>query len=601
MTLSESASASAAEKRGADRGRLAAWTPRRKIFSLACAALFVAASAFGFGVWFSAAGKMELSQRTQSAAALRARTLESKLEKYRSAPLILSGDAGVAAALRTPDEKSFALLNERFERLADEMRVAAIYLIDVSGLTVAASNWRDDASFLGENYTFRSYYTDAIATGVGEDFALGTVSGRPGLYLARRVGGESDKPLGVIVVKVQFDDLEAQWTEQEDVVLAANPDGVVLVTNEAALRFETFRPQMLGAGAARSALADKEALAAHDWSLAQAPIETNGWTLYVLSPSDAIVRSMTTAGRVVGASLALTALAALALFLSQRARRRRLLAEEERYRTNLEADVASRTHELKESNRKLIAEMEERSRAQEKLHRMQDDLVQANKLAVLGQIAAGVAHEINQPLSAIMSYLGNTGRLIDRGDLGRAAANLSTMTGLAERIGLITGELRTFARKRPAAPAVLSAEEAIDGALLLTAARMRALDVSLARRRGAGDARVRADKTRLEQVMANLLQNAMDALDGVPAPAIDIETRIAGDDVEIVVTDNGSGVPQTVAGDLFAPFRSSKETGLGLGLVISRDIMSEFGGGLDHRQPPGGRGAQFIVRMPRAL
>jgi two-component system C4-dicarboxylate transport sensor histidine kinase DctB len=268
-------------------------------------------------------------------------------------------------------------------------------------------------------------------------------------------------------------------------------------------------------------------------------------------------------------------------------------------RAELERQVDLRTRELSEANVRLLQEVDERTRAEASLHRLQDELVQANKLAVLGQISAGVAHEINQPVAAIRSYVDNTRAFLARADLRKAASNLDSIASLTERIGAITQELRTFSRKSSATPQPVSVEDAISGALLLMSARLRARGIRHVRAADAAAFKVIAERARLEQVLVNLLQNAADALDGTREPRIDIDVRGAAAEVIIEISDNGSGVSAEALETLFTPFATSKPNGLGLGLVISRDIAVEFGGRLEYVHVAG-PGASFVLTLRRA-
>ena len=165
----------------------------------------------------------EAARQAEAAAALHAAVLRSELEKHRSLPLVLAGDPDVARLLGSggvPADR----VNRKLEGLAAQTRAAAIYAIDARGLTRAASNWALPTSFVGADYAFRPYFINAMQRGEAEFFALGTVSGRPGLYLARRVDAGDGRPLGVVVVKVEFDALEAEWR------VSGEPAGAVSLT-----------------------------------------------------------------------------------------------------------------------------------------------------------------------------------------------------------------------------------------------------------------------------------------------------------------------------------------------------------------------------------
>lgn len=141
---------------------------------------------------------------------LKASLLRAVLERQRSTPLVLADDVEVKAALSTRDGQALQRLNEKLQALAANTDAAVIYVIDPDGVAVAASNWREPTSFVGNDYAFREYFRMAMRDGKAEHFAMGTVSKRPGLYISRRVQGP-DGPIGVVVAKLEFDDVEAEW------------------------------------------------------------------------------------------------------------------------------------------------------------------------------------------------------------------------------------------------------------------------------------------------------------------------------------------------------------------------------------------------------
>jgi two-component system C4-dicarboxylate transport sensor histidine kinase DctB len=291
--------------------------------------------------------------------------------------------------------------------------------------------------------------------------------------------------------------------------------------------------------------------------------------------------------------------------LTRRRRARRLRQEAlARMNAELESRVSTRTAELTRSNTALAGEIAERENAEAKVRRLRDDLAQANRLSILGQIAAGVAHEINQPVAAIRTYAENAGRFLDSGKTGPASGNLTSIVSMTERIGAITSTLRTFARRPGTAASPLPVREAIDGALSLLSGRIRDSGVTIVKPRGNASPVVLASRIRLEQILVNLLQNALDAMKDQPDPRIEIELAERDDRVLISVRDNGPGLGPEAAGNLFMPFQTTKEKGLGLGLVISQEIAQELGGTLrldpgSASAPGGASGASFTIDLRR--
>ena len=595
---------------------------RRWMIFWTVSAVLLAAMVWIAGVTAERRAQGDLARRAQGSAALHAAVLRSELDKHRSLPFVLAQDPDVAAVLRSGSTAGARALDHKLETLAGGTRAAVIYVLDAKGTAIAASNWRRPTSFVGSDYSFRPYFTDAKRAGVAELFALGTVSRRPGLFMSRRVEGP-DGALGVVVVKVEFERLEADWSAAEP-AFAADPEGIILVTSVTPWRFSTLAPlpeserrrlhaeQRFGA-APFTVLAASPAITAGRtpilttitlpggeagrFMVAGADLGAGGWTVFTLTPARAALRTAAAAAHAVALLTGLAICGVAAALLRWRGQTTVRAARQEAARAELEARVEERTAELRKTNRRLTVEMDERRRAEAHVHLMQDQLVQSNKLAALGQIAAGVAHEINQPVAAIRAYADNAAVFLDRADAKTARDNLSLIAGLTDRIGVITDELRAFARKTtaPAAPVVI--RDAIEGALLLVGPRIRQQGVRIVRVEADEGVQVMAERFRLEQVLVNLLQNALEALEGAADPEIAVQVTARRAQVRILIADNGPGVAPRAAKTLFTPFATTKPRGLGLGLVISRDIVAEFGGELSLEPGPG---ARFVITLSKA-
>ncbi len=558
-------------------------------------------------------------RQATTASALHTAVLRSELERHRSLPMVLAQDPDLARLLARPSSEATTRLNLKFEALAREVRAAAIYALDANGKTLAASNWRLPTSFVGSDYRFRPYYFEAMRDGQATFFALGTVSGRPGLYLSRRVDDPAGRALGVIVAKVEFDALEAEWRASGEPTYVTDADGVVLVTTVPAWRFRTVSPlsaeqrnrfaatQTAGAiipaslpfEAEGRAIVRTSADVPQDlYAVASDGLPDIGWRLTLLDPAgEAISRAVTGARWLAALSIALLA-ALTGILLRRRQRAAARAIEAEQGRVELERQISVRTAELRSTNALLNREIEERRRLESVRQDLQDDLIQANKLATLGQIAAGVAHEINQPIAAIRIHADSASLQLQREDHAGALRSLTSIDHLTERVGAITDELRAFSRKTRSETVAVGVDGAIDGAILLVAGRLREKGVALDRRRAPAGLSVLAERNRLEQVVLNILQNAIEALDGTPDPAIALGVTVKGKHVTIRVSDNGPGVAASVQSKLFTPFTTSKRDGLGLGLVISRDIVAAFGGELSLEPSP--VGARFVIRLAKA-
>jgi two-component system C4-dicarboxylate transport sensor histidine kinase DctB len=564
----------------------------------------------------------ELERQATAGAALHAAVLRSELDKQRAIPIVLAGDPDVAALLTQPGARTAAGVDRKLERLATQTRAAVIYVLDAEGLTLASSNWRTPTSFVGSRYEFRPYFINAMRDALGEFYALGTRSGRPGLYLSRRVDAADGRALGVVVLKVEFDALEAEWRGSGEPAWVADPGGVVLVTSIPDWRFRATEPMderrrrlsltdlTLSPGAlaplpfqtpdgdrprlVRTAVGEGRP---QTWMHSETGTATPGWTLHLLTPERGVVGTAVAGAR--GLALVITSLLALgvAVLLRRRHLARAKARAEDEGRLELERRIHERTRELHDANLALNRQIEERRRAEAARELLRDELVQASKLAALGQIVASVAHEINQPVAAIWTHADTAVVLLERGQTDMARDALRRIGDLTRRIGAITQDLRLFARK--AAPTIdeIQLEDAIQGALQLTRGRLEERNVAL-ERVGDGEVKVHADQFRLEQVIVNLVKNAAEALEGQDDARLTLTVERRGERVRLIFADNGPGVAPEVASQLFTPFVTTRANGLGLGLVICRDIVASFGGELD--LVPAKRGATFVAVLKAA-
>jgi two-component system C4-dicarboxylate transport sensor histidine kinase DctB len=533
-------------------------------FAAAILALLAAAGlALAYTIAYDQAAAA-LERDAHATARLQVAVLQSELGKQRAAPVILAEDSDVIHALETPSPARGLAISAKLAKLQRETGSAAIYLINRDGEALSSSNYAEPTSFVGSNYNFRAYFQEGLENGQAEQFALGTVSRRPGLYIAHRVEADG-RALGVVVVKVQFDRVEGAWAREGATTFVTDAAGAVLLTSRPALRFHKL----------------PVGLANQIDAVVAAPLP--GWRLHLLVPRKQAVASARSTTLMAGL------IEALALVLvGWLWRRRRRVAEraaaEQRYRERLESDVDLRTRELRDANARLSAEIRERRQTERRLNVLQADLVQANKLAQLGQITAGVAHEINQPLATIRVLAENALALLNGRTTKPASEmvgeNLGSIVRMSERIGHITSELRAFSRKATGETEPVLLRETLESSILLNGSRLRDNRVRLVCERIDPQLRVIAGRIRLEQVVVNLLQNAFEALETTADPEVRISVESDAAWVRLRIRDNGPGLDPKVMTQLFTPFVTTKEKGLGLGLVIAHDILRDFGGEL---------------------
>lgn len=253
------------------------------------------------------------------------------------------------------------------------------------------------------------------------------------------------------------------------------------------------------------------------------------------------------------------------------------------------------------SNQRLSDEIEERRRAEANLRQTQDELIQAAKLAVLGQLAAGINHELNQPLAAIRAYGENARRFLALSRYDQADANLEQIVELTERMADISAQLRQFSRKSSERQETISVQACIDYALRLFQSRLREGNINIILDWPDETLWVKGDLVRLEQVLVNLIGNALQAMKTSPSPQLTLGAHIHQQQVIISVSDNGPGIPEEHLGHIFEPFFTTKApgSGLGLGLSISSRIMDDLGGKLQVVNQREG-GARFTITLPHS-
>lgn len=318
-------------------------------------------------------------------------------------------------------------------------------------------------------------------------------------------------------------------------------------------------------------------------------LDMNAHMLVDIRPARSAALTAAAAG---GASVFALCLLALVIVQRRVALRQRLVLEA-RAMATLEAKVADRTAAL-------TAEVAERRAAEAALRSAQDDLVQAGKMSALGAMAAGIAHELNQPLTAIRGFADNARVLLDRSRTEEADENLGRISDLTARAARIIKNLRAFSRNAPEATGPIDLEPVVDDAIALMAARARVEGVEIRFRKPAAPMIVEGGVVRLQQVLVNLLSNALDAM---AAPgAIDISIEEDGDRAHLSIRDRGAGLSDEVKDRVFDPFFSTKTDageGMGLGLSISYGIIRSFGGELRAANHPEG-GAIFTIELKRA-
>ncbi|KEF31129.1 Signal transduction histidine kinase regulating C4-dicarboxylate transport system [Marinobacter nitratireducens] len=553
----------------------------------------------------------------------------NELNRYLPIPELMAEHPLLAQALSAPDKPDLILqANEEMQRMATIVGSSDVYLMDVNGLTIAANNYQQPDSFVGSRYAFRPYFSDAMESGGSAIyFALGMMSGVRGLYFSHPVRGNDGTILGVIAVKVLVHELESQWhrpaslREAEMVVLdqagisflASKPGWLyrdfvsqrdVAVSEASRQRYpdrelkpmnitEIGQPWGLTAQSRTVRILDDDG--SEDYLSVRTPLPKLDWTLQVMVSTRTVV--WTRLAFVIGGLTVFLGGFLAWLYLRERYRREAELALRGE---QLERRVAERTVDLERTNAQLVEEIKERERAQNELRETQQELIQAAKLAVLGQMSAGLNHEMNQPLTAIQTYARNSRRFLEKGASEMVDENLTEIISLCNKMAELTRQFKVFARKSEAPPSEVDLRQPVDAALKIIAAQEHSEDVSIEWLRPEHAAMCHGDLIRIEQVVVNLLANALQAVEGSENPEVRITLDDRGDAWHCRVQDNGSGLPADTE-QIFEPFFTTKSVkqGLGLGLSISRQIVDALGGRLTGHNRKDGPGAEFELILKK--
>ncbi|MFO7772141.1 MAG: ATP-binding protein [Roseovarius gahaiensis] len=512
--------------------------------------------------------------------------LLSELRQNAIVPQLLARDPALISALDTGD---YTQSTQRLISFVDEIGAASLTLLDRDGRTVAST----DRISLGQSHRQAPYYVDALRSKDTIFQVLRDETGRFRFYYSRRVGSQNQF-VGVILVEVDLGKYERAWAGISDAVLVTDSAGKIILATEPRWRglseAEALQREPVDSAIERAiqATADWTALPADAYVQGEAVMRVEGRVAF----RGWRIASFTTYASVrekVNGFLALeimgfAILLALAFWMLNR-------------KTALRMALFQReSAELRALNARLQREIAERERVQENLAVAEQTLAQSSKLAALGEMSAAVSHELNQPLAAMKTYLAGARLLLTRNRPDEALSSFQRIDDLLERMGAITKQLKSYARHSGDTFEPVNLGDSLSSALAMMEPQLRQRHVNITRTLPKEPVLIMGDRVRVEQVMINLLRNAMDATEGAETPEIDI-LLAAGETAVLTVRDNGHGIEHF--DNLFEPFYTTKQPGdgVGLGLAISSGIVNDLGGRLTARNAPGG-GAVFELQLP---
>jgi len=404
----------------------------------------------------------------------------------------------------------------------------------------------------------------------------------------------NNKTLGVIVVEVDLRKFQSAWAGISDAVIVSLPNGpIVLATEKTWIGLPEEEALVLRS--APSAI-ERAIRATQDWTALPADayvqgravmrrelrVPFRGWTMVLFTTYGGIRQRVNAvlALEIMGFSILFT----LAFYqLSRQTLTRALFFQQE-------------SDDLRQLNLRLQREISERQKVEKNLQVAEQTLAQSSKLAALGEMSAAVSHELNQPLAAMKTYLAGAKLLLQRKRMDEALSSFQRIDDLIGRMGAITRQLKSYARKGGDDLVPVDVRAALNGALEIMEPQLKLRQVSLSTSVSSTPVMILGDQLRLEQVVVNLLRNALDATSMIDTPEIEL-LLIGGETATLTVRDNGEGISDL--DDLFEPFFTTKKPGdgVGLGLAISSGIVSDLGGRLVARNSEQS-GAVFEVTLP---
>ncbi len=541
----------------------------------------------------------------------------TQIEKYAFIPQLLAQNKRLTNTLLDPDNPSqLDSTNRYLEQINQLVNTSDIYIIDQKGNTITASNWRDNATFIGQNFTFRPYFQIAIAGQNSQYFALGSMSGLRGYYYSSPIIHHT-KIIGVVVVKIQLSTIEDNWSDTQNSFVVSDNNHIVMMTNQDEWLYKSLihlsEAQLLKIRQGKRYL-DKD-IASLDFigdintnpaeiTVNKKPSLFNGFLSISkhLPKQDLNVRIFIPKVLIIWdvlnvlVSLTLISILLFLVVMFYQQRKSRLL-QIERIRSQakqeLEFQVLERTSELHD-------EIRTRIDTENTLRQTQNELIQTAKLAVLGQMSASISHELNNPLAAIRSFSDNARQFLLKKDYEKVQHNLKRISDLTIRMAKISQQLKHFAQRSSAHDLSNSSiNVVIKSAYELMQPELKSHNIVLQLIIPAQTVMAKINPIALEQVLINTITNAIHAVSGQHSKIIELELLEQKEQAVIHIRDNGCGLNHEQLDHLFEPFYTSKQNGLGLGLSISQQIMQSIKGSISAKNKETS-GAQFTLTIPKS-
>jgi two-component system C4-dicarboxylate transport sensor histidine kinase DctB len=526
--------------------------------------------------------------RAEVRLALYSGNILSELQRSQIVPQLLARDPSLVGALNSND---FSQSSQRLISYRDEIDAAGLILIDGGGRAVAVT----DRQKLGSQHRSEPYFVQALRSDETV-FTTNVTDNGTRLFSYSRKLKNLGETIGVIVVELNLQQFETAWAGFTDAVVVTDSEGQILLSTEGRWR-GLSETEALELRSAPTAI-QRAVRATSDWSVLsidayvegqpvmrqEARVGFQGWRMASFT-TYAGVRERVNAFIALEIMMFAIILAVGFYFASRKATSRLVIFQRE-------------SAELRQLNAALQREIAEREKAERNLEVAEQTIQQSSKLAILGEMSAAVSHELNQPLAAMKTYLAGAKLLLQRRRPDEALSSFQRIDDLIERMGSITRQLKSYARKGGDAFETIDVRDSVSSALSMMEPQLRQRKMAITSSLPRDPVYVDADRIRLEQVLINLLRNALDATKGVTDPEVILLLSVS-DEVLITVRDNGVGIDDLES--LFEPFYTTKAPGdgVGLGLAISSGIVNDLGGRMTAKNGQSG-GALFEISLPLA-
>lgn len=545
-------------------------------------------------------------------------TLYSTIDQYYILPYMLSMDNIIKQSMDQPDDNISESLNKHVEYFNTQLKTAAIFILNAQGKTIASSNWKQPGSYVGQDYSYRPYYKQAMMGLNGRFYGIGSTTNTPGFFLSTGIKREG-KIVGVVVVKISLNDIENVWAEGPENIIVSDEHSIIFLSSKSQWRMRTLEPlpsqikeklQLTRQYSLSNILpADYYPCFTFDefiflkekanqfcllprFYTQQISIPEFNWKMTIIVPLDNFYWTW-------AISLVITLILYLLVLVIIKYWRMRSHAQQLLTQANetLEMQVKERTYALESMNQKLLQEMKERSQAEHIIQLTRSELAESNKLAALGQMATEIAHEQNQPLAAIHALTDNARTMLAKKMYSQTDQNLKYIISVIERMTQLMSELKTFASRHRVPKGSADVIKVMYSAVALLNHSMEKNNLERRIKAPASPLFVGCDELGLEQIFSNLITNALDAMEDQQRKRLDISIYKEDHKVIITLKDNGCGFSPQIIERIFEAFFTTKRRGIGLGLAIVSEIVRNSNGTIHASNHPEG-GAMITLSWP---